>query len=660
MAKGSIGTKYKIHFEPGNIDVDVEQGGNLLDAALLAGVKLTASCGGAGSCGKCKVIIQQGEVESTRTAKVSDEEYRRGVRQACQTRVFSDLLATIPVESQLSTTVISQKRKHVRSILRDTGVPSLSEQFHPPLQKLYLELKAPTLQDNTSDLSRLLRALQQELKVNQLIIDFETVRELPQIVRRQDWKITATILELPDWSEIDPVSQKHLVKIESGDTRGVKYALAVDVGTTTVKAQLLDLNRGTVVSECAEYNGQAVFGADVITRIANCAKPGGLKKIQSAVVTTINNIIQRLSLNIKVKPGEIEYISLTGNTTMVQLLMGIEPRYIRVSPYVPAASYLPPVSADSLGIRVANHVYVSTLPMVASYIGGDITAGVVAAGMDKTSQLTLYMDIGTNGQIVIGNSEWMAAAACSAGPAFEGGEIKHGMMAAEGAIEKCEINPVSMEPEIVTINQQKPRGICGSGLINIVAGLLETGIIERNGHFRTDIVSPRVRHNDDGYEYVLSYAAETQTGKDIVITEIDIANLMRAKAAMYAGLITLVNSVGLKPGEVQKILIAGAFGSFIDIKRAITIGLLPDLPLDRFHFVGNGSLTGARFAAFSTNFVIQVKKVAKMMTNFELSENGDFMNNYIAALFLPHTHLEDFPSVKKRLLGKKPGMQGEK
>lgn len=649
MAKGSIGTKYKIHFEPGNIDVDVEQGGNLLDAALLAGVKLTASCGGTGSCGTCKVLIQKGKVESLRTARISDEEYQQGIRQACQTKILSNLDVIIPASSIVETPVISHKRKRVKPAIRDHKVNPAGWHYNPPLQKHYLELPPPTLKDNTSDLSRLLRVLQKTLGNKRIIVGFDAVKELPQILRSQDWKVTVTTLEMPKWPDNFAENQIHLVKIDPGDTRVDKYALAIDVGTTTVKAQLLNLYEGKVIAEHAEYNGQAVFGADVITRITYCKKPGGLKKIQSAVVDTINNIINQLSIDSKVDKNKVDFISLAGNTTMIQLLLGIEPKYIRLSPYVPAASYLPPVAAFSLGIDIADHVYLSVLPAVASYIGGDISAGIVSTGMHQADKLTLYMDIGTNGQIVIGDSEWMAAAACSAGPAFEGGEIKHGMIAAVGAIEKCEIDTVSLEPTISTVENQKPRGICGSGLISTVAALLETGIIERNGHFHTDIVTPHIRYGNDGYEYVLAYAAETQTGHDIVITEIDIANLMRAKAAIYAGLTTLTKSVGFTPGDIQQILIAGAFGSDIDIEGAIMIGLLPDLPLERFRFVGNGSLTGARLAAFSTEVMTQAMQAVKMVTNLELSENGEFMNNYVAALFLPHTNIDEFPSVKARL-----------
>ncbi|GAI82514.1 unnamed protein product, partial [marine sediment metagenome] len=279
----------------------------------------------------------------------------------------------------------------------------------------------------------------------------------------------------------------------------------------------------------------------------------------------------------------------------------------------------------------------------------DIVSGILGAGVYQRRKLTFYMDIGTNGEIVIGNSDWMVTASCSAGPAFEGGGIKHGIMATDGAIEGFNINPSNFEPVIDTIGGTKPKGICGSGLINIVAGLLKAGVLSQNGKFNTDLPTKRIRRGTDGYEYVLSWAPETQIGKDIVITEVDIDNLTRAKAAMYAGCQTLVKSVGLTCSKLEQVIIAGAFGSNIDIEKAITIGLLPDLPLDRFIFIGNGSLLGARLTSFSTDILKDGERVAKMMTNFELSENTDFMNNYIAALFLPHTNADEFPSVSNKL-----------
>jgi uncharacterized 2Fe-2S/4Fe-4S cluster protein (DUF4445 family) len=344
---------------------------------------------------------------------------------------------------------------------------------------------------------------------------------------------------------------------------------------------------------------------------------------------------------------------VAGNTTMTHILLGLDPKYIRLSPYTPVANFLPPVRARSLGIGVGKHVHLFTFPCVASYVGGDIVSGVVGVGLHQSPKLTLYMDIGTNGEIVVGDSDWMITAACSAGPAFEGGGIKHGMIAAAGAIQDVTIDPVSLEPEVSTIGGEKPKGICGSGLINIIAALLEAGAIGQNGKFNTELKSQRIRRGGDGYEYLLSKESETQTGKDIVITEVDIDNLIRAKAAMYAGCRTLLSSVGISLSALEQVIIAGAFGSHIDIERSITIGLLPDIPRDRFIFVGNGSLTGARLTSFSTDLLDDARKVAIMMTNLELSERADFMDSYIAALFLPHTNAAEFPAAAKRLAGLK-------
>jgi uncharacterized 2Fe-2S/4Fe-4S cluster protein (DUF4445 family) len=391
------------------------------------------------------------------------------------------------------------------------------------------------------------------------------------------------------------------------------------------------------------------YGADVISRIAYCQQPGGLKKLQRSVVATINGIIAELVTQSQVEAKHIGHIIIAGNTTMTQILLGLDPKYIRLAPYTPVANFFPPVEANSLGINVEKQVYLFVFPAVASYVGGDIVSGIVGAGVYQRKNVTFYMDVGTNGEIVIGNSDWMVTASCSAGPAFEGGGIKHGIIATNGAIEGFSLNPSNFEPVINTIGGTKPKGICGSGLINIVAGLLEAGVISQNGKFNTGLPTKRIREGTSGYEYVLSWAPETQIGKDIVITEVDIDNLIRAKAAMYAGCQTLVKGVGLACPSLEQVIIAGAFGSNINIEKAITLGLLPDLPRDRFIFVGNGSLLGARLTSFSCDLLDDARRVASMMTNFELSENADFMNNYIAALFLPHTNSEEFPSVSSKL-----------
>ena len=642
MRKDPSNKKVKIHFDPDNVDIVVGTGENLLQAAIAAGVRIYASCGGAGTCGTCKVSIEEGQVETTRTEKVSEEEYKQGVRQACQSRVITDLTVYVPVESRLERAVLSRE-KEVASEALATGW-----RFKPPLNKCYVELPPPTLKDNASDLSRLLRGLRQRYSLSNLSVDFDVVKKLAKVLRDGNWKVTVTTLVTAVKPRAGDRHRPRVINVEPGDAREKHCSLAFDIGTTTVCGQLLDLNRGKVLAESIAYNGQISYGEDVITRIAYCQKPGGLKKLQRAVVATINGILRELLTQSQVDIRHIGHIMVAGNTTMTQILLGLEPKYIRLAPYTPVAKFFPPVEADSLGIEVSNQAYLFTFPAVGSYVGGDIVSGIVGAGVHQRKVLTFFMDIGTNGEILIGNSDWMVTASCSAGPAFEGGGIKHGIVASEGAIEEFNISP-SLEPQISTIGGAKPKGICGSGLINIVAGLLEAGVIGQNGKFNRDLPTKRIRQGTDGYEYVLSWAPETQIGKDIVITEVDIDNLMRAKAAMYAGCQTLSKSVGISHSDLEQVIIAGAFGSNINIEKAITIGLLPDLPVDRFLFIGNGSLLGARLTSFSTDLLDDARRVAQMMTNLELSENVGFMNNYVAALFLPHTNAKEFPTVSKRL-----------
>ena len=643
MAKDLANKKLRVHFEPDNVDVIVAQGENLLHTAIEAGVHINASCGGAGVCGTCKVLIKEGDVETTKTKQLSKEEYEEGVRQACQSRVLTDLTVYIPVESRLEKAILGREAKGVSQTLA-TGW-----RFKPPLSKFYIELPPPTIEDNTSDLSRVLRGLKQRYHLSDLTVDFEVLQRLPHVIREGNWKVTVTTLVTAVKPKAGDRRKPRVINIEPGDTREKHYAFAFDIGTTTSCGQLLDLNRGIVLADAINFNGQIKYGADVITRIAYTQKPGGLKKLQQTVVTTINSVIDELLAQSKVEIEHVGHMIVAGNTVMTHILLGLDPKYIRLAPYAPVANFVPPVEASSLGIKVRKQVYLFAAPSVASYVGGDIVSGIVGAGVHQRKGLILYIDIGTNGEIVVGNSEWMVTASCSAGPAFEGGGVKHGMVATIGAIEDFAINPANLEPEIHTIGGVKPKGICGSGLINIIAALLEIGVIGQNGKFNTGLPTKRIREGSDGYEYVLARASETQIGKDIVITEVDIDNLIRAKAAMYAGCQTLTKSVQVNSSDLEQVIIAGNFGSSLTIERAITIGLLPDIPRDRFTFIGNGSLMGARLSSFSTDILDDVRRVAMMMTNYELSENVDFMNNYVAALFLPHTDAKEFPQVNKRL-----------
>ena len=650
MKKDTAYKRVRVHFEPDNVGITVERGASLLQAAIDAGVHITASCGGTGVCGTCKVLIEKGEVESSRSEKLSQEEWEQGIRQACQSRVLTDLTVNVPVESRLETAVVSREIEMTTGGAGPAEAIATGWRFKPPLNKCYVELPPPTSADNTSDLSRLLRGLKKQCSLNNVGVDLDVVRKLPRVLRKKKYRVTATTLVKAVKTKADK-RKPTIITIEPGNTSQKHFSLAFDIGTTTICGQLLDLNRGKVIAEAMTYNGQIGYGADVITRIACCQKPGGLKKLQQAVVATINQVIDELLAQSQTKVEDIGHMTIAGNTTMTHILLGINPEYIRLAPYTPTASFFPPVMASSLGINVVKHVHLFPFPSVASYVGGDIVSGVVAAGIHQRKRLTLYMDIGTNGEIVVGNSDWMVTAACSAGPAFEGGGIKHGMIATAGAIEDFDISLPDLKPEVHTIGGAKPKGICGSGLLNIIARLLEDKVISQNGKFNTDLATNRIRKGSDGYEYVLSRARETQTGRDIVITEVDIDNLIRAKAAMYAGCQTLTKSVGIACADLEQVIIAGAFGSHLDIEKSITIGLLPDIPRDRFIFVGNGSLTGSRLVSFSIDLLDDARKVAMMMTNLELSESHDFMHHYVAALFLPHTNADQFPNVSKRLAG---------
>jgi len=387
----------------------------------------------------------------------------------------------------------------------------------------------------------------------------------------------------------------------------------------------------------------------VITRIVFAEKEGGLERLQKVVAETINAIIQKIVRRAKVDADDIAAITLAGNTTMTQLLLQVNPRYIRRTPYVPASTLYPPIRAVSLGLDLPDHVSALVYPAVSSYVGGDIVAGVMGSGLYLDERLTLFMDIGTNAEIVVGNKDWMACAACSAGPAFEGGGIKFGMRAAKGAIEDFSLDPNTWEPMLMTIGNQRPKGICGSGLIIMTAVMFELGLINNLGKFNRDLPTDRVREENGVWEYVLAKAEETQIDRDITLSEIDIENLIRAKGAIYSGCMTLLTEVGMSMEDLDRIILAGGFGSYVDLEKAMTIGLLPEIDTDKVTFIGNSSLMGAKMSSLTNRIRRDVVEVTRSMTNFELSETPSYMDNYIAALFLPHTEINLFPKLKERL-----------
>ena len=646
-------TDCKVTFLPDDVTVETTTGANLLETAMRAGIHINASCGGAGVCGKCRVILEAGELDSPKTEHISDEDYQAGYRQACKAEIQGDVTVRVPVESKFDARALNIARPGANASREavEVSVDWLKEQglFDPAFKKFALFLTPPEHGHNESDLDRVIENLRNEYEIHRLDPDIEAVRSLPDVLREKDYTLTATIAYPPSYGQKDGSPRLELTDFQSGDHSKANYALAVDIGTTTVYVQLLDLANGEIVGTRADFNAQISYGEDVISRIMFAGKNDGLAKMQKVVVNTINKLIEKLTKKHKVDADDITALIAAGNTTMTQLFLAVEPKYIRLAPYVPTASYYPAVKAQSLGLDLGDHVLVNVYPSAASYVGGDVFSGLLASGVYRDPELTLYIDLGTNGEIVVGNKDWMACASCSAGPAFEGGGVKFGMRATSGAIEDFNINPGNLEPMILTVDMKKPMGICGSGLINTVAGLFEMGVLDEQGKYDRNLNTPRVREGEDGWEYVLSWAAETEIGRDIVLTEVDIDNLMRAKAAMYAGYQTLLESVGLDMKSLDRVVIAGGFGRYINMEKAITIGLLPELDLEKFTFIGNGSLSGARLACLSNKLRYDVGKMRSMMTNFELSEVPSYMDTYIACQFLPHTSRELFPRVLEKV-----------
>lgn len=640
-----------IKFLPHDRAITVSSGESLIRAALQAGVHINASCGGEGVCGKCRVLVEKGTVTGGISERISKEDIDKGYRLACLVKVNEDIEVRIPVESSIDKSVMNlQATPRRTATIQQMDFESLKVEglFIPPVEKKFLALTPPDAQNNMPDVTRLIEHLKMQLDEHKLELTLPVIRKLPGTLRENDFKLTVTIIR--------PVrgNGKNLItNVQSGDKTAENYAVAMDIGTTTIYGQLINLSNGECLAEAGDFNGQISYGEDVITRIMYAEKPGGLEKLQQVVVETINGVLEKIIRQSKVDREDISTITFSGNTTMTQLFLKIDPRNIRRSPYVPAASLFPPFTAMTLGVNLNEHAIALIFPQVSSFVGGDIVAGVMGSGMYRKEELTLFLDIGTNAELVVGNKDWLACTACSAGPAFEGGGIEFGMRAAKGAIEDFSVDPVTFEPMIFTIGDVRPKGICGSGLITMAAVMFEMGLINNRGKFHRDLHTPRIRKTNDVWEYVIAWKDETQIERDIVLTEPDLDNLIRAKGAIYSGCMTLLEEVGLSMDMVEHIILAGGFGSYIDLEKAMVIGLLPEVDPDHVTFIGNGSLMGARMSSLTNRIRHDVVSVTQKMTNFELSETPSYMDNYIAAMFMPHTEIEKFPRVKARMEARK-------
>lgn len=635
----------QVTFIPDAISVEVPVGEKLLRAAMIADVPVSASCGGDGTCGKCRMIVEQGAVEGGRSSKLSRSQIEQNYVLGCLAQVTGDVTVRIPPESRPGRAPAAGRGSRLRNTVLSAEACSArvpAKRSAPPLYKRAVELSPPDLTDNASDLTRLSGALRREHRLADATFSIDAVRALPAAARDGDWTVTAHIFEPNGCTP-------QIMGIDAGDSTDTHYAVAVDIGTTTVEVALLELVSGETIATAAEYNRQITRGEDVITRVIAASKEDGLETLQRLVTDTVGDLVEQACEEADVPVESITHYSVAGNTVMTHLLLGITPRNIRTTPYAPAASTFPWVRAAALGLPGAPGTQVVCTPCPASWLGGDIVAGVLAAGIPWTEKLTLFVDIGTNGEIVLGNRDWLVACSCSAGPAFEGGGILHGMRASAGAIEQVRVQEGSLEPSILTIENARPLGICGSGLIDLVSELFLCGAVDRNGTFTTDAPEAFVRDGDHGREYLLVPGVDSGTGEDIVLTENDVENLMRAKAAIFAGISVLVESVDLSMDAIEEVVIAGGFGHYLDLERVTALGMVPELPADRFVFIGNSSLLGAKQFARSREMLNKARKVAEMITYVELSVNAAFMEAYVSATFFPHTETSLFPVAEQLL-----------
>jgi uncharacterized 2Fe-2S/4Fe-4S cluster protein (DUF4445 family) len=619
--------------------VQAPEGALLSEAAARAGLQIGQPCGGQGRCGRCAVQVLSGDVHRRSTISLSAQDVAQGYALACQTVAQGDLTVFVPAQEKI-------ERRLTGNRFAEVSIPA-GYDFNQwqTVRRYPVTLTPPSLDDQTDDWTRLKTALRVQYNLDEVTCSVSILRRLGQNLRDGGWKVTVIL----DHERLEKTGSGRVIDLMPGLCRASDplWTCAIDIGTTTVTLWLVDLVSGQVRAQAVEYNGQIARGEDVISRIVSAGKPGGAEEMQQLVVETINQLARTACHQVHASPRQVVKATVAGNSTMIHLLLGIPADSIRLVPFVPAVNQPPAILARELGLAFCPDALVDCLPGVASYVGADITAGVLSGGIAATDATTLFIDIGTNGEIVLGNRDWLMTCACSAGPAFEGAGVRDGMRATAGAVEEVWINARDYEPGVRVIGGGRPRGICGSGLIALIAEMFLVGILDKAGKFNLTLPSPRVRATEQGGEYVVAWAGETEHGRDIAIAQVDVDNLLRAKAAIYAGFTELADKVGLTLGDVEQMLIAGSFGKYVNVEKAIQIGLLPDLPLDRFKFLGNTAVRGAYFALLNARDRAYIDEIASRMTYIELSADNTFYEEFTLALFLPHTNSSLFPTVEK-------------
>ncbi len=638
---------YKITFKFDSSDDVVayaNEDEHLLDIAKRSNVAIDAPCSGNAACGKCKVQLIEGELDTKKTAHITDEEWAEGWRLACVSHAKEDVVIHVPdiasaYKSRMKVADLSSPKEleifnKTKADILGTGIAMQND-----LEVIEITMEEPTLDNTMPDLERLERAVAKQTGAQKVKVPFLVMQKMAEELREHNFDVQCVIRRAENKVEVLDICRA-----------GVKLTLAglaVDIGTTSVAALLVDMADGSILAKASTGNGQIRYGADVINRIIESNKEGGRKKLQDAIVNeTLNPLILQMCRSAKLKPEMIYRVSIGGNTTMNHLLMGVFADPIRMEPYIPTFFETDNVYARDIGIHVYPHAKLIIAPNIGSYVGGDITAGTFASCIWNKETISLFIDLGTNGELVLGNNEFMMSCACSAGPAFEGGDISCGMRATDGAIEAITIDKETMEPTYKVIGKEgtKPVGICGSGIIDLIAELFRCGIINPKGLFVRE--GERVRRDKYGMgSYVIAFAEDAGSVKDVEINEADIDNFIRAKGAIFSAIRTMLRALDFSVDMIDDVYVAGGIGSGINMKNAVNIGMFPDIDMEKFHYIGNSSLSGSYMMLISDEATEKVHDVAHNMTYLELSNEPTYMDEFVACCFLPHTDAHLFPSV---------------
>ena len=618
-------------------------GETLLETARAANVAIDAPCSGNGSCGKCRVKLLEGTVEGLQTSHITDEDYAAGWRLSCASKVSSDVTVMVPdiasaYQSRMKTADLSTGEEVAIFTRLEEDLKAAGVDFSNDFVETEVTMEEPTLEDTMPDTERLTLALQEALACDEVRLSYPTVHKLARVLRESGFHVAvAGTLK-------DGVFQA--MDVRNANEPQPMCGLAIDIGTTTVSAVITDLKTGKLLAKGSGGNGQIRYGADVINRIVEQGRPGGVERLQKAIVEeTLQPLTRALCASAKVDADRILRCCVASNTTMNHLLLGVDADPVRMEPYIPTFFHWDGLKAGDIRFVANPDAKVVLAPNIGSYVGGDITAGTLTSRIWDKDEFSLFIDLGTNGEIVFGNRDFMMSCACSAGPAFEGGDISCGMRATDGAVEAVTIDRETLEPILSIVGKagQKPVGICGSGIIDVIAELYRTSAISAKGHFVRE--NRRILRDEHGMgRYVLAFSNESDTGREIAITEVDIECFIRAKGAIFSAIHIMLSSLDMDVSVLEHIYVAGGIGSGINMENAVRIGMFPDVDRELFQYIGNSSLAGAYALVLSNAAEEKVHELASNMTYLELSTEPKYMEEFVAACFLPHTNKELFPS----------------